>query len=237
MIKAVLFDLDGTLLPMDQDEFTTFYMGMLTKRFVPLGFEPSDLIDALWKGTEKMFLNDGSRTNETVFWDYFTGRYGKESRKLESVFREFYANEFNDAISVCRPNPIVKDIIAMLKEAGIRRILATNPMFPAIATHERVQWAGLQPEDFELITVYEIAYHSKPNPEYYKDIMRETGLDPKDCLMVGNDAIEDMAAAKLGMETYLVTDCLINRKSLDISGMRHGTMKDFYEHLSEIIKE
>ena len=27
MVKAVLFDLDGTLLPMDQDEFTKGYFG------------------------------------------------------------------------------------------------------------------------------------------------------------------------------------------------------------------
>ncbi len=236
MIKAVLFDLDGTLLPMDQDNFTTVYMGMLTKRFVPLGFEPKDLIDALWKGTEKMFLNDGTHTNEEVFWEYFTGRYGPESRKLEPVFRDFYMNEFNDAKSVCSPKPVVKDIISFLKEAGVRRILATNPMFPLVATQERVQWAGLEPEDFELITAYEDARHSKPNPEYFKDIMRETGLDPKDCLMVGNDATEDMVAEKLGMDTYLVTDCLINRKGLDVGMFKHGTMDEFLGYLKSVVK-
>ena len=31
-IKAVLFDLDGTLLPMDQDIFVKSYFGLLAKK-------------------------------------------------------------------------------------------------------------------------------------------------------------------------------------------------------------
>lgn len=35
MIKAILFDLDGTLLPMDQDEFTKGYFNLLAAKLAP----------------------------------------------------------------------------------------------------------------------------------------------------------------------------------------------------------
>ena len=71
MIKHVLFDLDGTLLPMDQNEFVKYYMPLLAKRFVKYGMEPKALIGTIWKGVEAMVLNDGSTTNEDAFWKCF----------------------------------------------------------------------------------------------------------------------------------------------------------------------
>ena len=35
-ITTVLFDLDGTLLPMDQEEFTKGYLNLLVQKFAPL---------------------------------------------------------------------------------------------------------------------------------------------------------------------------------------------------------
>ncbi len=235
MLKAVLFDLDGTLLPMDQDEFTKTYFPHLTKKLAPYGFEPSDLIDALWKGTGLMVANDGSRTNEEVFWNYFTDRYGKDSAKYRDVFLDFYGHEFSEARKVCSVEPLAKPTVERLKDAGVRLILATNPIFPKVATELRITWAGLDPSDFELVTTYENSCYSKPNPEYYRDILKRCGLKAEDCLMVGNDVGEDMVAAKLGMRTFLSTGCLINRKGDDISGFRRGTFSDLSAYLDELI--
>ena len=63
-IKNVLFDLDGTLLPMDMEAFTNGYFGLLTQKMAPRGYDPKRLIDAVWAGTAAMVKNDGSRTNE-----------------------------------------------------------------------------------------------------------------------------------------------------------------------------
>ena len=123
----------------------------------------------------------------------------------------------------------------MLKEKGIGRILATNPLFPRIATESRVRWAGLDPADFDWITTYENASYCKPNPDYYREILGRMGLDPKDCIMVGNDAVEDVAAAELGMEVFLVTDCLINKDNRDLSGYPQGSLTDFVTYLEKRI--
>ena len=70
-IKTILFDLDGTLLPMQQDEFTTAYFDRLSKKLAPYGYEPKRLIDGVWHGTKAMVKNNGTQTNEQVFWKEF----------------------------------------------------------------------------------------------------------------------------------------------------------------------
>lgn len=111
-----------------------------------------------------------------------------------------------------------------IKEMGLRVALATNPIFPAVATESRIRWAGLEPEDFELYTTYESIGYCKPNPAYYREVAAKLGVDPEQCLMVGNDVEEDMEAAEqTGMRVFLLTDCLINRENRDISAYPHGS--------------
>ena len=109
---------------------------------------------------------------------------------------------------------------------GYRVALATNPLFPAIATQTRARWAGLNPEDFALITTYEASRHCKPNPAYYQDVLDALGATAKECVMVGNDVGEDMVAAKLGMQVFLLTDCLINKAGADIDQYPHGSFPE-----------
>jgi FMN phosphatase YigB (HAD superfamily) len=113
-------------------------------------------------------------------------------------------------------------VIGVLKEKGMRCVLATNPIFPEAATLHRISWAGLDPKDFLLYTTYENSRHCKPNPEYYRDILAQIGEDPEACLMVGNDVQEDMVARELGMQVFLLTDCLLDRMKTDLSQYPHG---------------
>ena len=225
-ITTVLFDLDGTLLPMDQDEFVKYYFGLLAKKLAPHGYDPQALIKAIWVGTGAMVKNDGSCTNEEAFWNCFTALMGEDARKDEPLFREFYEKEFSGAKAACGFNPEAAKAVYAIRDKGYRIILATNPLFPAIATENRTRWAGLQPEDFELYTTYENSRHCKPNPAYYQDILDRLGLRAEECLMVGNDAKEDLIAETLGMKVFLLTDCLINRDGADISGYPQGSFRE-----------
>lgn len=221
-IKTVLFDLDGTLLPMDQEVFVKKYLSLLAARMVRHGYEPEALVKSIWAGTGAMVKNDGSKTNEQVFWDAFADRFGEGARGDEPKFYQFYVEEFDRVQEVCGYTAQAAALIEELKGRGLQLVLATNPIFPAIATRKRVRWAGLRPEDFKLITSYENSRFSKPNPAYYRDILDALELDPAECIMVGNDAQEDTAAQTLGMEVFLLTDCLINSKNKDITQWPHG---------------
>lgn len=224
-INTVLFDLDGTLLPMDQEHFVKTYMGLLAEKLSTYGYEPGRLIKSVWAGTEAMVRNNGLNTNEEVFWRVFRQLYGADVMKDLPLFEEFYAADFGKARTSCGFTPLAAELIACLKEKGCRLALATNPLFPATATMQRIRWAGLDPADFELVTTYENSRHCKPNPDYYRDVLAQLGVQPQQCMMVGNDVLEDMMAGRLGMETYLLTDCLINRKGEDIGHYRHGSME------------
>ena len=85
-IKNVLFDLDGTLLPMDMERFTNGYFQLLTEKMAPLGYDPKALIDAVWAGTAAMVKNDGSRLNEEAFWAKFAQAFGPEALADQPVF-------------------------------------------------------------------------------------------------------------------------------------------------------
>ena len=234
-ITTVLFDLDGTLLPMDQDLFVKAYFKGLAARLAHHGYEPHALIDSIWKGTAAMVANDGSRTNEEAFWNYFASVFGDEARKDEPKFREFYENEFNKIQAVCGYRPDARQIIDLVKQKGLRVILATNPIFPAIATESRMRWADLAPSDFEFYTTYENSTCCKPNPSYYAEILKKLDLCPEECVMVGNDAIEDTAAIKAGIsQVFLLTDCLINKDGRDISVYPQGGFQELKKWLEQL---
>ncbi len=231
MIDTVFFDLDGTLLPMDQEEFVNTYMGLLAKKMAPQGYDPKHLVAAMWAGTQAMVENDGKQTNEAVFWADFCHIFGPDARKDEPLFAEFYAADFGQVRTVCGFAPEAAEVIGLLKEKGVRRVLATNPLFPEIATRQRIRWAGLEPEDFVLVTTYENSRFCKPNPEYYRELLDKLGLEPEHCLMVGNDVEEDMLPAKgLGIQTFLLTPCLISRSGAapeDVPRGGFGELKEF----------
>lgn len=231
MIKTVLFDLDGTLLPMDQDVFVKHYFMGLAAKLAPLGYDAEKLVKSIWGGTAAMVKNNSSATNETVFWQYFTAVFGKKSLQDLPVFEDFYRNEFQSVQLVCGFAPEAAQVIRLIKDKGLDVILATNPIFPAIATQSRIRWAGLDASDFVHYTTYENSCHCKPNPDYYLDILQQFSLKAEECIMVGNDVGEDMIAAKLGMRVFLLTDCLINKGNADITQYPHGGFSDLIAFL------
>lgn len=233
-ITTVLFDLDGTLLPMDQDEFTKNYFGLLTAKVAPRGYDPKKTIDAIWAGTAAMVKNDGTRTNEEAFWQKFAQIFGEAALADKPLFDEFYRSEFQSAQAFCGHNPQAAEAVRTMKRAGCRVVLATNPIFPAAATHSRIRWVGLEPEDFALCTSYETSRWSKPNPDYYREVLDTLGLRAEECLMVGNDVAEDMIAQELGMRVFLLTDCLINREGKDISAYPHGGFGQLMEFWTKL---
>ena len=226
MITTILFDLDGTLLPMDQEVFVKDYLGRLAKKMAPHGYDPQLLVQAVWKGTGAMVKNDGRQSNEAVFWQVFTGIFGQEAMKDLPLFEEFYETEFQEARRSCGFNPAAAETVRALHAMGYTTVLATNPLFPPVATQSRVRWAGLEPEDFAFITTYDNSSFCKPNPDYYREILGKLKLKSEECLMVGNDVGEDMIAESLGMQVFLLTDCLINRDGSDISRYPHGSFPE-----------
>lgn len=235
MIKAILFDLDGTLLPLDNDEFIKEYFKGLVKKLAPHGADADRLTGAVWNGTKEMIKSDGARRNDESFWLGFAKAYGAPPTDEENaLFDEFYEKDFDSIQRISSYNEHAREIIKIIREKGLKIALATNPVFPPIATRKRMGWTGLVPEDFDLYTHYENSRFCKPSKGYYLDVAGALGVKPEECLMVGNDAYEDMVALELGMSVYLVTDYLINKENRDISAYPHGSFTDLIEYVKSL---
>ena len=234
LITTILFDLDGTLLPMDQERFVKSYIGRMAAKLAPYGYAPELLSKALWAGTGAMVKNSGEISNEEVFWQTFNTVMQKDCRIDDNLFMDYYHNEFQLVSQDCGFDPRAAELISWIKAKGYSVVLATNPLFPSIATHSRAKWAGLNPDDFALITTYENSCHCKPNPEYYRDILATLNCRPENCLMVGNDVQEDMIARDLGMQVFLLTDSLINRTGESIDQYPHGSFPELMTFIQEL---
>lgn len=231
MIKTILFDLDGTLLPLDESRFIQLYFGGIAKRFSRLGYDGQKLLQAIMESTDATIANDGSVWNVECFWKRFGELFPADLGLLDLQFQAFYQEDFPNVQNASTRQPLAKTIVKLLKDKGYRIIIATNPVFPAIATRQRIAWAGLDLADFELVTTFENAHYCKPNLKYYEEVLQTIHAKPNETIMIGNDALEDMIAGELGMQTYLVTDCLINRQNRDFSSIPHGSFLDLMKFI------
>lgn len=204
--RALLFDLDGTLLPMDREEFVRAYLPGISAAATKLG-DPRKIADCVLQGSFAMMQSTGpGSTLEQVFWEAFERLSGISRAASEPIFDGFYKGEAFDRLRAITPaEPLVPGIIKAAHATGMRLVLATSPLFPRIAVERRICWAGLKPEDFELITTFEDFHAAKPHRAYYEELLGKLGLGGPDCIMVGNDAREDLPAPnELGMETFLL---------------------------------
>lgn len=234
MYNTILFDLDGTLVPFLQDEFIRAYFKLLVRRLTPMGYDGDRLVQALWAGVDAMIRNDSSATNRQVFWNVFTREMGIQALTLESVLDDFYAREFDGVRSVLREDADRSSLIRSLREKGYGLVLATNPVFPAVAVETRMHWVGLAAPDFDYITTYENSRRSKPNPGYFRDILSHIGKQGGECLMIGNNPVDDMAAREAGLEVFLVTDYLENPDNLPVGRWPHGSFRELEKILEEL---
>ncbi len=225
-MNTILFDLDGTLLPMDVEEFTKKYFGLIMQTMNENNRDGKMILDAILKGTMAMVRNDGSRTNEEVFWETFVEATQIPQDEIEPEFYDFYENVFDKINSGIQSQNMIK-AAKLLKEKGYRLYLTTNPLFPRVATLKRVRWAGLDPDDFEWITTYENSSFSKPSVNYYQEVIQGQHLDVNQCMMVGNDVKEDGVIETLGIPLYLVEDYMLNHDNLEIKCRWKGSSQDF----------
>ena len=235
MLQAILFDLDGTLLPMDNDYFVKVYFSYLAKTAAAWGYHDTDkLIAAVWKGVAAMVSNDASMTNAQAFWKCFAGEFGPGVYDDVEKFNHFYMTEFNQAKVATAPTELAAEAVRIAREKAGKVILATNPIFPRCADVTRLDWIGLQIDDFDLVTDYDNCGYCKPNPQYYEDILERCGLDAEGCIMIGNDVDEDViAAGKAGIRSFLLDDYVINRKGKPVTCPR-GSYSRMIEYLGAL---
>lgn len=234
MIDTILFDLDGTLLPLDMEKFIKIYFEEMGRKFHDL-IEPKQLASYIWAATEVMTQNVEPRSNEEVFMEKFGQLIESGDLQLyQQRFDEFYDQGFLKVRGAVIESHLMQQSVRLLKDKGYNLVIATNPLFPRKAVNHRIAWAGFAPEYFSYISFYEQNHYCKPQLQYYQEVLQAIGKAPEQCLMVGNDVQEDIVAAKLGINTYLITDCMIHRTEEPIQSTYQGTYQDFLEFAEKL---
>ncbi len=209
MIKAILFDLDDTLLDNKPERFLPPYFQALSSYVAHL-VPPNRLIAALQQATGVMLADhDRSRSNADVFWEAFTPLIGIPQATMEPLTARFYEERFDDLARFTALRPAARPAVQTAFDHGYRVVIATNPLFPRRAIEHRLAWAGVPVTEFsyDLITTYENMHTTKPQPAYYSEIAARLALETAECLMAGDDPLRDVAPAQaVGMPVFWVND-------------------------------
>ena len=200
--KAVLFDLDGTLLDSSMESFLPVYLKALSERVAHL-FPAKPFIAHLMQATEMMAANDGRATNAEVFAAAFYPYNGHERSVLEPIFDAFYAEDFPKLQVVTRTKPEARPAVKRLVELGYDTAIITNPLFPEAAIRQRMKWADVDDLPWKWVTTYENSRYTKPNLRFFDDVCARLGRAPEECLVVGDEHM-DMVAKRTGCPTFLV---------------------------------
>ncbi len=228
MNNVFMFDLDGTLLGMDQEKFLVIYFSSIKDKLINLKHDPQVFFYYLDKGIKAMLNNDGSKTNEEAF-----NLATRDYKGMLDILNDYYLNDFIKTKESCYVNPYSQKVIDLLKTKKKTIILATNPIFPLMVTKERIKWAGLNPEDFKYITSYENSTYTKPKKAYFMEILTKLKLKPEDINYIGNDVSDDFKEIRNDtFNSYLITDCLINKDNEDYN-IKQFSMEEFYNYLKD----
>lgn len=206
MIRHLLIDLDGTLLGVRMEEFVPRMVESMESFFDDL-LPSASFRRHLGKGLGDMMGNgDPSVTVLDVFLKSFAESAALPEEDVKDHFSRFYEGPFRDLRRMSSAMEGVDELISTARDNGLLLTLATNPIFPLAAISERMRWAGIERSSFALITSAEIMHYCKPNLSYYREILEILGAGPRECLMVGNDLEQDLAAGVIGIGTYLVSN-------------------------------
>ena len=207
MNLTLLLDLDNTLLDSNMDTFIPAYFQALSG-FLKEQVEPEKMLSALMSGTRKMMGNsDPSHTLQQVFDAEFFPQIGFAREELQPRIDRFYEEVFPTLSYLPSPRPQAVEMVEWALEQSIRLAVATNPLFPLVAIHHRMRWAGLPPENwpFVVVSAYETFHFTKPNPAYFAEVLGRMCWPDGPVLMVGDDTGRDLSGSNaLGLATYWV---------------------------------
>lgn len=231
-IKTVVFDLDGTLLPMDTEAFIAIYNKELSKYFSDIA-DPKVVVKAIWEATKTTIMNQEYKKNYDVFKEALA-EHVDDIELFYSKIYDFYDDVFVHIKGVASQSDEMIEAVHTLKSKGYKVMIATNPLFPMKANHTRIKWAGLSPDDFEYISCFEENHYCKPHLAFYEEILTVNNLKNTETLMVGNDVREDLVAGKLGIKTYLIENHMIHKNNDPINADYRGSYKEFLAFVNHL---
>ena len=203
-INTILFDLDGTLIGCNVKIFAMQYLNGISKALSHL-IPPKKVISLLIEASSQIEKNDGTVFNEEIFRRVFFSKINIPEKKIKSILDKYYENEFPKLKKHFQRKPEARLVMEKAFNRGYNVIIATTPILPKNDIIQRLEWADINHFPYRLITSIENSKASKSlsHLTYYQHILDALQLPGKECLMVGDEA-KDMIAAKLEYQTFLI---------------------------------
>ena len=238
MLKAVVFDMDDTLLSLNLGAFIAVLAKDEASLLAQVGRTNPFSMFAAYTATMLAVNGDGRgeddrRTNRAYFDEVIERRGGvRLADPVIADVLEYYEREIlpgkNDAVIAARPREGGREAVACALDRGLRVALLTNPSFSRACIECRMGWGDLLDLPFELVTSMENSTRCKPDAGYYTEALGTLGLRPDEVLMVGNDARRDFPAPDIGLQTAFVGN------GHPVRATWSGSMADFAASFSEI---
>lgn len=232
MIKAVLLDLDDTLITSNTHNFFPAYLRELGQYAAAIS-PPEQFVDQMMSSFERtLYQYDPARPLYERVMERFSEDIGHELATLEPLFASFYRDAYQALSGWIRPRPESRRLLEWLFDHDYTVVVATNPGLPEAAIHHRMRWGDIPPEqyDFDMITTLESMHFGKPTAEYYSEIVLRLGVEPHEAIMVGDDWDADLVgAAAAGLHTFWVTTEGSEPPDGSIQVSGYGTYESFVE--------
>ncbi|MFC4812178.1 pyrophosphatase PpaX [Paenibacillus sp. GCM10023250] len=208
-IKAVLFDLDGTILDTNELIIQSFLYAL--KGIVPPDFTREHIIPSMGQPLSAQLR-------------LFSGR--EQVDDLVSAYREVNLRLHDEYVKAF---PNVNEVFRKLREAGIKLGIVTTKI--RLTTERGLRYVGLDDyvEPGAIVTIEDVS-RPKPDPEPVRRALEIIGTRPEETLMVGDSVVDIQAAEAAGVASVGVAWSLKGEWVLRESGARYviSDMRDLY---------
>jgi HAD superfamily hydrolase (TIGR01509 family) len=181
MIKALLCDIDGTLV-----QSNWLHAEAWRDAFRGLGLE-------LDVETLRRQIGKGGDELVPVFIPWWKQKHIQEP--LEAYRKFLFQTDF---LSQVKPLPGARDFLVRLKEAGIQPALASSASKQDLKAYKQI--VGME-DLIEEESSADDADRSKPHPDIFQATLKRLKLKPTDCLAFGDTPYDAEAAGKAGVWT------------------------------------
>lgn len=233
-ITTFLLDLDDTLLGNAMNTFLPPYFAAL-EACLDSFLVGRDIRQTMAKCVQAMQANkDPATTNMAVFMAELARELGVSAETVQPSIDTFYKEAFPQLQEHTEYFPEAVEIVTYLLSKGYKVVIATNPLFPATAIEQRMKWAGVQNFPYTLITTMENSHFSKPDPLYYREILRKTDSTPAETWMVGDDPFNDIIPAhSVGIKTWWIDHRFEQQPDVEIPCDKKGSLPDVLAWLTD----
>ncbi len=197
LLKALIFDVDGTLAETERDGHRVAF----NRAFAEAG------LDWYWSDSFYGELLSVAGGKERIRF-YIEQYHPKLGNNLDELILELHRAKTNYYYQLLSKGEIrlrlgVKRLIEEAYYQGIRLAIATTSALPnALALLEK----NLDPSLFEVIAAGDIVPQKKPDPDIYHYVLQQLQLDPKTCLVFEDSAHGLQAATQAGLTTVVTVN-------------------------------